>query len=146
MFIAALMGCSYFSEDGNFSEDLERLCAVATEIEKDTDLDLSRGLPELIKKSREGSGGLTIGPAGQGLLRAVDAAPPKLRRQIVHDVLAAQGLDDIRCKPLKGILIGPDERKANKARRTKEAEPSEERAVQPGGTGEGTAAEGSGAE
>lgn len=98
----AWMGCSLLLEQGNLEEDLQQLCDLATEIEQDTSIDVSKRLPRLAKQI----GGARVGPAGAALVKAAQRAPLKLRRKVVREALEAQGLSDLKCKPLEGILMG----------------------------------------
>ncbi|HHO51479.1 MAG TPA: hypothetical protein ENK18_11535 [Deltaproteobacteria bacterium] len=96
------MGCSLLLERGNLEEDLQQLCDLATEIEEDTSVDVSKRLPRLAKQV----GGAKIGPAGVALVKAAQRTPVKLRRKVVREALEAQGVEDLKCRALDGILMG----------------------------------------
>ena len=97
-----LAGCSLLTGRGDLEADLEQLCSIATQLEADTSIDVSKRLNQLTKKAA----GAKVGPAGLGMVRAAAKAPPKMRRKVVDEALGAYGIEDLDCPALRGILLG----------------------------------------
>ena len=100
--LALVLGCSLITGRGDLAQDLQRLCEVATEIEKDTSIDVSQRLNQLAKRMAA----KRVGPAGVAFVKAIQKTPPAMRRKILDELLEQNGVEDFRCPALRGVLTG----------------------------------------
>ncbi len=98
LLLCSAMSCSFASKLER--SDLELLCKVAGTIEQDATMDQKQRLVAIGTKLV----GKNAGPALRTAWRAIEVAPPRLRRAAYREMLDQNDLKGFKCAPLEKIL------------------------------------------
>jgi len=97
-----IMGCGVVGglAQGLQRQDLELLCDVATTVQNDASVDQKTRMKEVAKRL-----GTKGAPAGlKAAWKAVEKAPPKLRKGAYNKMLKKAGLGGFECAPLEQLV------------------------------------------
>ncbi|NCG20634.1 MAG: hypothetical protein GWP91_16620 [Rhodobacterales bacterium] len=96
--LCATVGCGW--GDGLERDDLDRLCKVAETVQNDASVNQKQRLAEVGKRVGAEQGG----PALKKSWRAIQKAPPKLRKVAYNEMLDQAGAKGFKCAPLEQLL------------------------------------------
>jgi hypothetical protein len=97
-----LGGCAMLGMGGDLQADLNRLCRLATEVESDGDIPGEKRAKRFAKKVTTAK----LGPGGRAMWKAIEAAPPRARLEVLDRLLSEQGVDDFQCPALRRVVVG----------------------------------------
>ena len=96
--LCASVGCGW--GDGLEQDDLDLLCKVAETVQNDASVSQKQRLAEVGRRV----GAETGGPELKNAWKAIQKAPPKLRRVAYNEMLDSAGVKGFKCAPLEQLL------------------------------------------